>query len=119
MEIQISESKPESKIGYETIHDIYLDNKNVGYVIVQYATKEDIKAFKKSKRKLKIGQPFGVRLCIDADKGGVTTSEIGKPNIIRIVDLLKSRFSGLEERDVGIIEFDKGKKNIIGKISNL
>jgi hypothetical protein len=119
MKIQISDPKPESKIGYETIHDIHLDNKNVGYVIIQYATKEDIKAFKKSKRKFKVGQPFGVRLCIDVDKGGMTASEIGKPKIMKIVDSLKSTFSGLEERDVGIIEYNGGKKNIIGKISNL
>ncbi len=119
MEIKISEPLSNSEIGYETFHDIILNGKNVGQVSVQYVTKDDVKSFKRSKRKMKVGQPFCVRICIDATKGGMKISDIGKDRMLQVVEAVKKRFQGLEEKDIGILELCNGRKNIIGNVSNL
>jgi len=59
--IEISDPLPGSEIGYRTVHKIFLDSDYVGYVEAGYLTKKDIKTFEKyTKRKLAVGQPFGV-----------------------------------------------------------
>jgi len=118
--IEISEPLSESKIGFRTRHDILLNGKRMGYVDVAYMQKEDINTFQKyTKRRLKVGQPFGVQIFIDATKGDVRVSELGREGLREIVETVKGRFSGLEERDIYILELDGGKKNIIGRASNL
>ncbi len=119
MEIEISEPLSNSEIEHETFHGIILNGKNVGQVSVQYVTKDDVKTFKRLKRKLKVGQPFCVRICIDATKGGMQISDIGKDTMLQVVEAVKKKFQGLEEKDIGIIELYDGSKNIIGGVSNL
>lgn len=118
--IRISESLSESKIGFNTVHNILRDDKRIGYVNVGYIQKEDIKTFQKyTKRKLKVGQPFAVQIFIDATKGGVRVSDLGSTGLKEIVEAVKEMFSGLEDRDIYLIELDGDKKNIIGRASNL
>ena len=68
---------------------------------------------------MKVGQSFSARICIDATKGGMKVSDIGKDTMLQIVKVVKNRFQGLEEKDIGIIELCVGQKNIIGNVSNL
>lgn len=75
--IEVSEPLPESKTGFRTVHDILLDGKRIGCVDVGYMQKEDVKTFQKyTKRRLKVGQPFGVQIFIDATKGSVKGTSI-------------------------------------------
>ena len=61
--ISVSEPLPESKTGLNSVHNLLLDGKRIGYIDVSYMQKEDVKTFQKyTKRKLKAGQPFSVRL---------------------------------------------------------
>jgi hypothetical protein len=102
------------------LHEIEIDGQRVGRVEVGYLQKEDIKLMKglsrgRLKRKLKVGQPFGVRLIINA-KEGVPTSTLGRDGVLALVEALKERFKGLEERDVFILELlPNGKKRILGR----
>lgn len=118
--IRISEPLSESKNNFRTVHDILRDDKRIGYVDVGYIQKEDIKTFQKyTKRKLKLGQPYGVQVFIDATKSGVKVRELGNIGLKEIIDALKGTFKELEEKDIYILELEGGKKNIIGRASNL
>ena len=119
MDINISEPLPNSKPGYQTIHNLTITGKNIGHINIEYTTEEDIQAFKKAKRKLKIGQPFKARIYIDVSKTGIKANELGKETLKEIATVIKNRFKELEDRDIGIIELYKDRKNIIGRISNL
>lgn len=117
--IEVSEPLPESKIGLNSIHNMILNGKRIGYVDVGYMQKEDVKIFQKYiKRKLKAGQPFSMQVFIDT-ASGIRTADLGAKGLKEIVEALKEKFSGLEERNIYILEFDAGKKNIIGRASNL
>lgn len=119
MQTTISEPLSESKTGYQTVHDLTVAGKKIGYINVEYATPEDIQAFKKAKRKLRTGQPFKARIYIDVTKAGIKTNILGKENLLEIATAIKKRFQGLEDRDIGIIELYEGRKNVIGCISTL
>lgn len=119
MKIEISEPLPESELGYRTLHEIRIDGKYVGYVDVGYLRKEDIKTFKgltkgKLKRHLKPGQPFGVQLFINSVRG-MSADELGTEKIKEIVECLKAKLKGLDDRDLFIIELRADGKRIIGR----
>ncbi len=118
--IDISDPLPNSKPSLNTIHDILLDGKRIGYVEVGYLRKEDVKTFQKyAKRKLKAGKPFGVQVFIDAVGGGVGVKELGEDRLQIIVKEIVRKFEGLEERDIHIIELAQAGKKVIGRASEL
>ena len=114
--IEISEPLPDSEPGYKTVHNISLDGKYIGYVDVSYLRQEDVKTFQKyTKRKLKAGQPFGVQVFIDISKGGVKATDIGTQGLLQIVNALKQKLEGLEDRDIFILELEAGRKRPISR----
>lgn len=116
--IDISEPLPESKVGYKTVHSIMLNGKRIGYVNVEYIQKDEVKSFRKhTKRKLKIGQPFGVHVVIDATKNGVKASDMGKEGLLRMINALLEKFRRLEKRDIYILELNEKGKEVIGRAS--
>ena len=117
--IDVSEPLPESTVGFKTIHHIKLDEKYIGYVEASYLQKKDVKAFKRLKRKLKVGQPFGVQVFIDVEKSGVTASSLGKEGLLELVESLKTKLKGVEERDIYIMELLGKKRNMIGRATDL
>lgn len=117
--IDVSEPLPESTMGYRTIHHIKSDGSYIGFVEVGYLQKKDVKTFKRLKRKLRTGQPFGVQVFIDVEKSGVTASTLGRDGLLELVESLKAKFKGLEERDIYILERLGEKRNIIGRVTDL
>jgi len=118
--IEISYPLPGSEIGYRTIHKIFLDSNYVGYVEVGYLTKKDVKTFEKyTKRKLAVGQPFGVQIFIDKMSSGIGAAEIGNEKLLEIVTAVQRKLHGLEDRDISIIQIEKEGKKLIGKATEL
>ena len=117
--IDVSEPLPESTVGYRTIHHIKSDGSYIGYVEARYLQKKDVKTFKRLKRKLKVGQPFGVQVFIDVEKSGVTASTLGREGLLELVESLKAKLKGLEERDIYIMERLGEKRNMIGRATDL
>jgi len=114
--IEISEPLPDSDPRYKTVHNISLNGKYIGYVDVSYLRQEDVKTFQKyTKRKLKAGQPFGVQVFIDISKGGVKATDIGTQGLLQIVNALKQKLEGLEDRDIFILELEAGRKRPISR----
>lgn len=117
--IEVLEPLPESKTGYRTIHNVKSDGRYIGYVDVNYLQKKDVKAFRRTKRKLRVGQPFGVRVFIDKEKSGATASMLGRERLLEIAEALKAKFKRLEERDIYFLELDGDKRNIIGRTTEI
>jgi len=117
--IDVSEPLPESTVGFKTIHHIKSDENYIGYVEASYLQKKDVKAFKRLKRKLKVGQPFGVQVFIDVEKSGVTASTLGKEGLLELVESLKTKLKGVEERDIYIMELLGKKRNMIGRATDI
>jgi hypothetical protein len=117
--IEISEPLSGSEPGYRTLHDILLRGKRIGYIDVAYLQKGEVKAFKRTKRKLRVGQPFGVRLFIDAVQGEITADDLGHEGLVDLVIAVKAKFKGLDDRDLYLLELGENGKNAIGRASNL
>jgi len=117
--IEISEPLPGSKSGYKTLHDILKNGRRIGYVDAGYLTAEDVKTFRRSKRKLSVGQPFGVQVSIDVPKGGVSARDLGKEGLREVVEAVMKKLPGLEERDIYVIEILPAGRNLIGRASSL
>lgn len=116
MAVEISEASPESEPGFRTVHEIRLNGKYVGFVDVGYLKKEDVKTFQRyAKRKLRAGQAFGVQLFIDVSKSGVTAKQIGLAGLREIVQAVKTKFGGLEDRDIYVLEVAAGNKKPLGR----
>ena len=114
--VEISEASPASEPGIRTVHEIRLNGEYVGFVDVGYLRKEDVKTFQRSaKRKLSVGQPFGVQLFIDASKSGVTAKQIGLAGLQEIVRAVKTKFVGLEDKDLYVLEVVAGNKKPVGR----
>jgi len=117
--IEISEPLEGSKPGLRTLHEILLDGKKIGRVDVGYLEKEDLKTFKRSKRRMKVGQPFGVQVSMDSAESGVPVSDLGFEGISKIADRLKEKLVGLEDRDIYFLEVTALKKNVVGRWDRL
>jgi hypothetical protein len=115
--IEISEPLEGSEPGIRTLHQILLDGKKIGRINAGYIGKKDIKTFRRSKRKLKVGQPFGVQVFIDAAESNVSASDLGFEGMKELTDSLKERLAGLEDRDIYILEIvaSKTAKQIVGR----
>lgn len=115
--IKISDPLEGSEPGIRTLHQILLDGKKIGRINAGYIGKQDLKTFKRSKRKLKVGQPFGVQVFIDAAESNVSASDLGFEGIKELADRLKEKLVGLEDRDIYILEIVSSKtaKQIVGR----
>jgi hypothetical protein len=112
--IEVSEALPESKTGYRTLHTISQEDRSLGQVTVEYAQKEDVKAFKRL-RKLREGEPFKATVTL------VNTDEASfkREDLQPIAKVVKKRFKGLVNQDIYLIEEKDGRKNVIGRASDL
>jgi hypothetical protein len=110
----VSEALPESKPGYRTSHNITLDNHLIGSIVVEYAQKEDVDSFKKM-RSLHVGEAFKSTITIE-NKENV---DIKKEDFQEIVKVVKRKIRGLRDGDIYLVEIKDGRKNIIGRASQL
>lgn len=117
--IEISEPLPGSKPGYRTLHDILRDGKRIGCVDAGYLTAADVKTFRRSKRRLSLGQPFGVQVFIDTAREGVSAKDLGREGLRDVVDAVKRKLVGLEEKDIYILELLPAGRNPVGRASSL
>lgn len=115
--IEISDPLEGSEPGIRSLHLILLDGKKIGRIDSGYIGKKDLKTFKRSKRKLKVGQPFGVQVFIDAAESNVSASDLGFEVMKELTDRLKEKLLGLEDRDIYILEIVSSKtaKQIVGR----
>ena len=112
--IEVSEALPESKVGYRTLHTISQEDQSLGQVAVEYAQKEDVKAFKRL-RKLRKGEPFKATITlVNAEEASFKSEDI-QP----IVKIVKKKFKGLINQDIFLLEEKGGHKSVIGKASEL
>jgi hypothetical protein len=96
-----------------------VDKVKVASLEVGYLSERDVKLFKglgkgKMKRKLRAGQPFGVQLIfyeLDPDKPVALDND----RKIEVVQAVKAHFDGLEDRDIYVVQIEKGKKRILGR----
>ena len=112
--IVISEPLPDSKEGYRSIHDIISNESKIGRVEVNYMQSDEVKAFKRLKRKLKVGHPFNVKVVLDAEDQLLT-----KDTLSEVVQATVNSFKGLEPRDIYVIKENKSGKKYLGKGSSL
>lgn len=117
---ELSEPLPGSKSGSQSIHEILMDGKKIGTVEVNYLDKAEAKTFGKySKRKLKVGQPFGVRVMIESTEYGVGADQLGQEGMRALVDAVTAELPGLEDRDMYVLEITSKGKKMIGRGSQL
>ncbi len=114
LKVEVSEALPESKIGYRTLHTISQENQSLGQVAVEYAQKEDVKAFKRF-RKLRKGEPFKATITLVNAEEASFKSEDLQP----VIKAVKKTFKGLINQDIFLLEEKGGRKNVIGKASDL
>ncbi len=117
--IEISEPLEGSNPGVRTLHEILMNGRKIGSVDAGYIGKKDLKTFKRSKRKLKLGQPFGVQVFIDSVESNVTASDLGFKGMNELADSLKDKLKGLEDRDIYILEITPSRKEIVGRWDKL
>lgn len=104
---QISEALPDSKPDIQSRHTMTWEGQDVGIVIVEYAQKAEVKAFKRF-RKLRVGTPFKSRVIMN----DVSLENDGHLEIARVV---KRKFKGLKDRDVYIIEKTADDEKLVGR----
>ena len=56
---------------------------------------------------------------IDVEKSGVTASTLGTEGLLELVESLKAKLKGLEDRDIYIMERLGEKRNMIGRATDL
>lgn len=107
--IEISESLPESKPNYRTSHNIFLDGRCLGSLIVELAQEEDAEAFKRLK-KLRVGDPFKCMITMAMEGTGVEDEDF-----MEIAKVVRRKFKGLEDGDIYIVEIKDGRKSFVGR----
>ncbi len=113
--IQISDPR-ESSPSIKSVHDIAMDGERIGYVNVNYIQSNEVKTYRKyTKRKLSVGQPYGVQVFIDAVSGRISAQTLGREGLRTLVAALKEKLKGLEERDVFILELNNRGKTVVGR----
>jgi hypothetical protein len=108
----ISDPLPTSQEGYRTQHTLNLDNQEIGTISVEYAGREDVKAFKRV-RKLKKGDAFKATLTLD------TSRELDPEDYQEIAKRVRRSFKGLSNQDIYITAMQNGKRKVIGRASSL
>jgi len=105
--------------GSRSVHDITRNGEYIGYVNVNYIQADEVKTYRKyTKRKLSVGQPYGVQVFIDSVKGKVNAQTLGREELQELVAALKEKLMGLEEKDIFILELNAHGKTIIGRGSD-
>ncbi len=117
--IEVSAPLPESTPRYKTIHRLTADGRYIGTVEVGYLQKKDLKTFRRLKRKLRAGQPFGVQVFLDVAQSGVTATSLGRDGLAALVTALTATFNGLEARDIYLLEAIGTKRRILGRALDL
>ena len=112
--IAISKPLPESKEGYHSIHNITSNESKIGTIEVNYLQRDEVKAFKRLKRKLKAGHPFNVKVVLNAEDQLITKNIISE-----VIKAAVDSFKGLELRDIYVIKENKSGKDYLGKASSL
>jgi phage FluMu protein Com len=112
--IQISDAHVESEPSYRSHHIISREGKHIGQLSVEYAQKEDVKAFKRI-RKLRAGEAFKATITMENVEG----SEVETKDVQEMAKAVRRRFKGLRDRDIYVVEIKNGRKNFIGRASNL
>jgi hypothetical protein len=114
--IRISDPLDGSKPGVTTMHYLFKGQDTIGRVNVSYIQEDEVKTFRKyTKRRLIVGQPFGVQVIIDALGGKASAESLGREGICQIIKALKDKFKGLEERDIFILELNSEGRKIVGR----
>jgi len=116
--VEISEPQASSQPGSRTVHIVSLDGNQVGRLVIEYLHEEDVKAFSKINRDLKVGDPFQIRLFIDSSSG-VTADGLVSEGLEDIVKVIKRRAKGLRERDIFLVAVEGGRERLIGRAENL
>jgi len=112
--VEISEFLLGSEVGYKTNHTISLDGQNICRIDVEYAQKEDVTAFKRF-RKLRVGDAF--KSVITVEKKEIVEEK--RDDFREIIKAVKKRFKGLKNTDIYIINHKNGKKEVVGRVSDL
>lgn len=112
--VEASEPLPESKLGYSTSHALSLDGKPFGLLTVEYAQEEDVEVFKKL-RNLRVGGAFKCTVSVESAEEAAPKKE----DLSEIAKAVKRKFKGLRDADIYFVEMKEGKKNFIGRASNL
>jgi len=112
--IVISEPLPDSREGYRTLHNIISDESKIGRVEVNYLQRDEAKSFKRLKRKLKVGDPFNVKVVFEAEDQPVT-----KDTLSAVIQAVVNSFKGLELRDIYVVKENKSGTEYLGKGSSL
>lgn len=112
--VDISDALPKSEAGYRTYHTIAIEGRHLGSMVLEYAQKEDVKAFKRLK-KLHVGDPFKCTVKIVDLEG----DELKKGDYKEISMAVKKRFKGVKKRDIFVVEVKDGQKNVLGRVSDL
>jgi ssDNA-binding Zn-finger/Zn-ribbon topoisomerase 1 len=116
--VEISEPQASSQPRFRTIHTLSIDGKAVGRVIIEYLQEEDVKAFSKINRDLKVGDAFQARVFIDSSSG-VTADQLASKGLGDVVKVLKRRGKGLRERDIFLVAVEGGRERLVGRVENL
>lgn len=111
--VGVSEPLPESKPGIITSHTLSLDGKPFGRVTVEYAQEDDVSAFKKVKI-LHVGEAFKCAVSVENTEG-----EPNRDDMLEVTKAVKRKFKGLRDADIYFVDVRGGKKNFIGRASNL
>ena len=112
--VAVSEPLPESKPGINTVHTLSLDGKPFGRVTVECAKEDDVSAFKKV-RTLHLGEAFKCTVSIENAEG----TEPKKEDMLEVAKNVKRKFKGLRNADIYFVDTREGKKNFIGRASNI
>ncbi|MCJ7634796.1 hypothetical protein MUP77_20695 [Candidatus Bathyarchaeota archaeon] len=115
---KISEPQDGAKPKFHSIHSLSLEGKVIGRVAIEYLQEEDVKAFGKINRNLKVGDAFKARIFIDSSSG-VTVESLGSKGLAEIVETLKKRGKGIRERDIFVVAVENGKEKLVGRAESL
>lgn len=112
--VELTEDVTKSKPKFMNYFALSLDSQPLGYLQVEYAQKEDVKAFKRL-RKLRAGDPFKCTIALEHKM----KSDLQSNDFQLITKIAKKKFKGLRSRDIFLIEIVDGRKNLIGRASEL
>jgi predicted RNA-binding Zn-ribbon protein involved in translation (DUF1610 family) len=108
----ISDPLPVSQEGHRTQHTLSLDDQEIGTISVEYAGRDDVKAFKRI-RKLKKGDAFKATITL------ATSRELESEDYQEIAKRVRRSFKGVANQDIYITAMQDGKRKVVGRASSL
>ncbi|UCH37702.1 MAG: hypothetical protein JSV76_00535 [Candidatus Bathyarchaeota archaeon] len=112
--VGLTEDITKSKPKFMHYFALSFDNQPLGYLQVEYAQKDDVKAFKRL-RKLRAGDPFKCTIAFEHKR----KDDLQSSDFQLFAKIAKKKFKGLRSRDIFLIEIVDGRKNLIGRASEL